>query len=100
MSYVVFICGDTKLYTTICDIAIEEALAGHIAIKTTEIKEDMNMQIKSRLEILDLQKIDLAEKIIVVKQNNHINEKTQRTIEYARMRNKYIEHRNFKAQED
>lgn len=98
---IICLCGSTRFYKQYADINLKETLDGNIVlsvgcfVKSDEelfsgYSEEYKKDIKSKLDVLHLHKIDLADEIFVINTNKYIGESTRREIEYAESKGKKI----------
>jgi hypothetical protein len=98
---IVCLCGSTRFYDVFLKLNLEETLAGKIVLSIAsdrKIEDEIFAgltsteleQAKQKLGLLHLQKIDLADEILVVNVNGYVGESTTREILYARENHKLI----------
>ena len=95
---IVCLCGSTKFkedflflqkhYTLNNCVVLSVGFFGHAD------NEHLTMEIKAKLDILHLAKIDLADEVVVISVDRYIGESTRREIEYARYLGKPITYQN------
>lgn len=98
---IVCLCGSTRFSEAYREANLRETLAGNIvltigcdmrtdgelfAAKTPEERE----AIKSSLDDLHLQKIDMADEVLILNVGGYVGESTRREIQYAQERGKVI----------
>lgn len=92
---IVCLCGSTRFNTAFQDANLQETIAGRIVLSIgCDMKSNHALfnamtdadrtRLKARLDILHLQKIDLADEILVLNVGGYIGESTAREILYAR----------------
>lgn len=89
---IVCISGSMRFLDTMLDAAADESLAGRVVLLpvvnmntsrlrwATRAEQD---EIKARLDRLHLDKIDLADELLVVNPGRYVGDSTRREIEYA-----------------
>ncbi|WP_425442550.1 hypothetical protein [Streptomyces colonosanans] len=90
---IVVLCGSTRYWDALTEANLYETAAGHIVLApgcnmkqphplwATTAQAD---RLKAMLDALHLQKIDLADEVLVVNPGGYIGESTRREIAYAR----------------
>lgn len=98
---IVCLCGSTRFYDVFSKLNLEETLAGKIVLSiASDRKTEQNIfdalneieleQIKQKLDVLHLRKIDLADEILIVNVDGYVGESTTREILYAREKQKCV----------
>lgn len=98
---IVCLCGSTRFSVAYQEANLHETLAGHIVLTIgADMKSDHDLfadkspaeleAIKHNLDELHLQKIDLADEILVLNVGGYVGESTQREIDYAKGTGKRI----------
>ena len=96
---IVCISGSMRFMDTMLDAAADESLAGRIVLlpvvdmKTSRLRwatRAEQVEIKTRLDRLHLDKIDHADELLVVNPGRYVGESTRREIAYAVSRGKPI----------
>lgn len=85
---VVCLCGSTRFSQAFRDARLSETINGRIVLTIgSDTKSDKDLELdadlKRRLDILHLRKIDLADEILVLNVGGYVGESTQREIAYA-----------------
>lgn len=83
---IVTLCGSMRFFDKMLTVAAEETAKGHIVIAPFSVvaKEDQGSDFKKMLDKLHFRKIDMADEIIVVTdENGYIGESTRREMVYA-----------------
>ena len=89
---IVCLCGSTRFGAAFREANLCETLKGHIVLSIgCDLQSDDERwadpvereQIKQRLDILHLRKIDLCDYVLVLNVEGYIGESTQREIQYA-----------------
>jgi DNA-binding GntR family transcriptional regulator len=94
---VVCICGSTRFAASMNIEAERLTLAGMIVVRPEVIaynrerdQQFVEPEVKARLDVLHLRKIDLADEVVVVTEDHYIGESTAREIAYARANGKAV----------
>jgi hypothetical protein len=91
---VVCLCGSTRFGEMFRYVNQRETLAGKIVLAPSCFQGDVVLEVlpgvKRRLDELHLQKIDLADEILVVNVGGYVGESTRREIAYARQQGKRV----------
>lgn len=91
---IVCLCGSTKFKEDFLAIQKEETLKGNIVLSVGFFghadNEQLSNDVKAKLDMLHLAKIDLADEVIVINKNYYVGDSTRREIEYSYMRNKKV----------
>ena len=96
---VITLCGSTKFKDEFIKAQKELTLAGNIVISVslfghsgdTEVWDD---GVKEMLDDMHKRKIDMADEIMVISVNDYIGESTEKEIEYAKSKGKFIYYYN------
>lgn len=101
---IVCLCGSTRFMDAFHKANREESLAGHIVLTVEIVAYDgatdpqrANPAQKECLDRLHLQKIDLADEVLVLNVGGYIGESTRREIAYAEAQGKIIRYLEGKA---
>lgn len=100
---IVVICGSMRFFLQMLEVASELTMNGCIVLAPFSIvaPEDQNSPCKVVLDQLHLQKIDMADWVIVVTdQNEYIGESTRREISYAHQVGKPVRFRRFMVESE
>lgn len=95
---IVTLCGSMRFYEQILQVAAEETVRGNIVLAPFSVvaQQDQDGEVKSMLDRLHFQKIDMAERVIfVTDQNGYIGDSTRREMVYALSKRKVIDTRKF-----
>ena len=91
---IVCLCGSTRFVELFRYVNRRETLAGKIVLAPGCFQGDVVLEVlpgvKQRLDALHLQKIDLADEILVVNVGGYIGESTRQEIAYARQHGKRV----------
>ena len=96
---IVCLCGSTRFYEEFHKANIRETLAGKIVLSIgIDFKSDADLLLageitladKKRMDELHLQKINLADEVLILNVHGYIGESTRRELEYAREHDKRI----------
>ena len=91
---IVCLCGSPRFGEMFRYVNRRETLAGKIVLAPGCFQGDVVLEVlpgvKQRLDTLHLQKIDLADEILVVNVDGHIGQSTRREIAYARQQGKRV----------
>ncbi len=92
---IVCLCGSTRFMEAFRQANFQETLAGKIVLSIgCDTKSDLALaltaQDKERLDRLHLQKIDLADEVLILNQDGYIGESTQRELTYAKESGKRV----------
>lgn len=97
---IVCLCGSTRFGSTFAEANLQETLKGNIVLTIgCNMKDDDTfahmsdadkMEIKAKLDILHLAKIDLAHEVLFLDVNGYMGESTRRELQYSVMRDKRI----------
>jgi len=86
---VICLCGSTRFHKTFEQVNLQETLAGNIVLSIGANAKDEDLQIseemKLRLDVLHLYKIDICDEVLVINRGGYIGESTRREIEYAHL---------------
>jgi len=91
---IVCLCGSTCFVEEFRYVDRRETVAGKIVLAPGCFQGDVVLEVlpgvKQRLDALHLQKIDLADEILVVNVDGYIGQSTRREIAYARQQGKRV----------
>ncbi len=92
---IVCLCGSTRFFQVFQEATLKETLAGKIVLSVgCDTKADEHLALdantKTKLDVLHLHKIDLADEILVLNVGGYIGESTRREIAYAAQQSKRI----------
>ena len=98
---VVCLCGSTRFGKAFRDANLRETLAGNIVLTIgCDMRSDGELfigkpaveleQIKKRLDVLHLHKIDLADEVLILNVGGYIGDSTRRELDYAVSQGKAI----------
>lgn len=95
---VVCLCGSTRFIDTFRTAEFQETLSGRIVLTIgCDSKSDDDLfrgpdaaEIKARLDVLHLRKIDLADEVLILNVGGYIGESTRRELDYARRTGKRV----------
>jgi hypothetical protein len=97
---VVCLCGSCKFWDEFQKQASRLTLEGKIVLSVgvgkTDNGQELTRLVKSKLDVLHLRKIDLADSIFVIDVNGYIGESTEREIEYAISHGKQVNYLSAK----
>lgn len=97
---IVTICGSMRFFEHMLTVAAEETAQGRIVLAPFSVvaPEDQAGELKTMLDELHLRKIDMAEWIVVVtNQDGYIGESTRREMTYALRAGKKVNVREFRT---
>lgn len=99
-SEVVCLCGSTRFLQTFREVERNETLKGNIVLSIgcdmrtdsffADLPEEELERIKNNLDNLHLEKIDMANRVIILNVGGYIGESTQRELDYAKLSGKRI----------
>lgn len=95
---IVTICGSMRFFGQMLQIAADETAKGNIVLVPFSVvaPEHQGSQFKAMLDRLHVEKIDMAEQIVVVtNQHGYIGNSTRREMGYALATGKSIDVREF-----
>src|SRR6266700_1901412 len=85
---IVCLCGSTRFMSVFHEIAARETLANKIVVGpacvTTQSGQEIDLEIKRRLDELHKRKIELADEVFIVNVGGYIGSSTRGEIAYAR----------------
>ena len=81
---IVCICGSVRFVAELRAANRELTLAGAIVVAPSEAGELLTNEQKAALDALQLRKIDLADRVLVVNPGGYVGESTSKEIAYAR----------------
>ena len=87
---IVCICGSARFMREMREANRDLTFAGVIVVAPSEADEAPNPEQKAALDALHLQKIDLADRVLVVNPGGYLGESTRREIAYARAAGKAV----------
>lgn len=90
---IVTICGSMRFFPQMLEVAAEETAKGHIVLAPFCViaPEDQDDELKARLDELHFRKIDMADEVIVVTdQNGYVGNSTRREMAYAIRTGKFL----------
>ena len=94
MGKIVCLCGSTKFKESFEKATLNESLKGNIVLSVCCFshydKIEWTEEIKKLFDKLHLEKIDLANEILVLNVGGYIGESTSEEIKYAKKQNKKI----------
>ena len=85
---VITLCGSMRFRDEFERLNIELTLAGHVVLTPTALcpSTELDVQARARLGRVHLQKVAMADEVIVVNLGVYVGESTRREIEHARSR--------------
>jgi len=95
---IVCLCGSTRFYKHFVEMNRRQTMAGHIVLApgvfghTIHAEYLISDEDKARLDGLHLEKIAMADKVIVIAPNGYVGESTRREIEKAEELGKEVEY--------
>lgn len=95
---IVTICGSMKFFDQMLQVAADETAMGNIVLAPFSVvaPEHQASDFKAMLDRLHIEKIDMAEKIVVVtNQHGYIGDSTRREMGYALSTGKGMDVREF-----
>ena len=87
---IVCICGSARFMREMREANRDLTFAGVIVVAPSDADEVPNPEQKVALDALHLQKIDLADRVLVVNPGGYLGESTRREIAYARAAGKAV----------
>ena len=87
---VVCLCGSARFMAQMHDLARELGLAGVVVLAPVDAEDAPTPEQKATLDALHRQKIDLADRVLVVNPGGYVGESTAAEIAYARDRGKAV----------
>ncbi|MFJ3198539.1 hypothetical protein ACIPJQ_38610 [Streptomyces griseoviridis] len=106
---IVVLCGSTRFWEQFADATLHETVAGRIVLAPgCNLKQPHPLwadparadRLKHVLDALHLQKIDLADEVLVVNPGGYIGDSTRREIAYARTLGKPIRYTHPPSRDD
>ena len=100
---IVTLCGSMRFFPQMLQVAADETAKGNIVLAPFSVvaPEDQGSELKAMLDRLHFEKIDLAEQIIVVtNQNGYVGDSTRREMAYALSSGKGMDVREFHLPSD
>lgn len=92
--HVVCLCGSTRFKEDFERVMREETLQGHVVLSVGLFGHveglDMSGQVKKMLDELHLDKIRMADEVLVINRGGYVGESTGREVEFARSLGKPI----------
>jgi len=85
---VVTLCGSMRFREEFERLDAELTLAGHVVLTPTALdpSTELNAEERARLGRIHLQKIAMADEVLIVNVGDYVGESTRREIEHARSR--------------
>ena len=81
---IVCLCGSVRFKAQFEEVYKRETEAGHIVLAPGSYdKATISTELKIRLDLLHMRKIDLCDEVIVINVNGYVGESTTREIDYA-----------------
>lgn len=93
---VVVLCGSTRFPVELAEAERALTLAGHVVFGLAPFVDLTDDDLSVLVEV-HLQKIDLADRVVVVAPGGYVGESTRSEIEYAERHGKLIEYRTEPA---
>jgi hypothetical protein len=87
-----------RFFEQMLEVAADETAAGNIVLAPFAVvaPEHQASDFKAMLDQLHLEKIDMAEQVVIVtNQGGYIGESTRRELDYARATGKHVDMRRF-----
>lgn len=97
---IVTLCGSMRFFEQMLTVAADETAKGHIVLAPFSVvaPEDQSSDFKAMLDRLHFQKIDMAQQVIVVtNQDGYIGQSTRREMGYALSSGKELDVREFQT---
>mgnify|MGYP000662071915 CR=1 FL=1 len=101
-SPIVTICGSMKFFDQMLQVAADETAAGNIVLAPFSVvaSDEQGSEFKAMLDRMHFEKIDMAERIIVVtNQHGYTGMSTKREMAYAIAQGKEFDVREFEMPE-
>lgn len=98
---IVTICGSMRFFDQMLQVAADETAKGNIVLAPFSVvaPEHQSSEFKAMLDRLHVEKIDMAEKILVVTdQNGYVGDSTRREMGYALATGKGMDVREFRME--
>jgi hypothetical protein len=85
---VITLCGSMRFREEFERLDSELTLAGHVVLTPTTLapSRELNAEERARLGRIHLQKVAMADEVLIVNVGGHVGESTRREIEHARSR--------------
>jgi hypothetical protein len=91
---IITLCGSTRFKDDYERVMREETLKGHLVISVGLFGHveglDMSGDVKKKLDVLHLRKIDLADEVLFINPGDYLGESSRRELAYARVEGKEI----------
>lgn len=97
---IVTLCGSMRFFEQMLKVAADETAKGHIVLAPFSVvaPEDQGGDFKAMLDRLHFQKIDMADEVVVVtNQDGYIGASTRREMTYALGNGKALDVREFET---
>ncbi|WP_198346379.1 MULTISPECIES: DUF4406 domain-containing protein [Nocardioides] len=85
---VITLCGSMRFRDEFARLDAELTLAGHVVLTPTALDPatELDAEDRARLDRIHLQRIAMADEVLVVNVGDYVGDSTRREIEYARSR--------------
>ena len=85
---VITLCGSLRFREEFERLDAELTLAGHVVLTPTALapSTELNVEERARLGRIHLQKVGMADEVLIVNVGGYVGESTRREIEHARSR--------------
>jgi hypothetical protein len=85
---VITLCGSMRFREEFERLDAELTLAGHVVLTPTALapSTELNVEERARLGRIHLQKVGMADEVLIVNVGGYVGENTRREIEHARSR--------------
>jgi hypothetical protein len=85
---VITLCGSMRFREEFERLDAELTLAGHVVLTPTALapSTELNVEERARLGRIHLQKVGMADEVLIVNVGGYVGESTRREIEHARSR--------------
>jgi hypothetical protein len=85
---VITLCGSMRFREEFERLDAELTLAGHVVLTPTALapSRELNAEERARLGRIHLQKVSMADEVLIVNVGDYVGESTRREIEHARSR--------------
>lgn len=105
MATIVCLCGSTRFSEEFRKANLRETLAGKIVLSIgCDMRSDdaigLGPEVKTMLDDLHLEKIELADEVLILNVGGYIGESTKRELEYARRLHKTIRFLEYPQDKD
>lgn len=96
---IVCLCGSTRFKKAFEEANKSETLKGHIVLTVSDFphtdygvspEENLGEDVKAKLDLLHLQKIDLADEVLILNVGGYIGNSTRRELRYAYSKEKHV----------